>query len=226
MPCRTPPQSPSRLSNKETDNDAYLNLPRRRFWRAHACCPEPCLGATGSRRPKHSPLSIDLAVTYTPERAELAPGNCGCFGCKGPAWTRRYFLERLGHRRQLQQRPRFEHCPQRESEETSIHSRPALQLYRLDRPRRSGQSQSATLRPGSVRRRSCLRWHLPCSERMANSAGSFALEAGGGLNLLLSKSFGVRLLEANYVRTSLPNNFSNSQNDMRLAFGMTWHIGH
>jgi hypothetical protein len=60
---------------------------------------------------------------------------------------------------------------------------------------------------------------------VVTSAGSFALEAGGGLNLLFSKSLGVRLLEADYVRTSLPNNASNTQNDLRLAVGMTWHFG-
>jgi hypothetical protein len=35
----------------------------------------------------------------------------------------------------------------------------------------------------------------------------------------------VRLLEADYVRTQLPNNYSQSQNDVRLAFGVTYHFG-
>ena len=46
------------------------------------------------------------------------------------------------------------------------------------------------------------------------------------MSLFFSKSWGVRLLEADYVRTSLPNNASNTQNDLRLAFGVIWHIGH
>lgn len=45
------------------------------------------------------------------------------------------------------------------------------------------------------------------------------------MNLLLSKSLGVRLFEADYVRSSLPNDASNTQNDLRLAAGVTWHIG-
>jgi len=56
------------------------------------------------------------------------------------------------------------------------------------------------------------------------SANSFAVQAGGGLNLYLNKSWGVRLLEADYVRTTLPNASANAQNDMRLAFGITYHI--
>jgi outer membrane protein OmpA-like peptidoglycan-associated protein len=56
------------------------------------------------------------------------------------------------------------------------------------------------------------------------NANSFAVQAGGGLNLYLNKNWGIRLLEADYVRTTLPNAAANAQNDMRLAFGITYHI--
>jgi hypothetical protein len=45
------------------------------------------------------------------------------------------------------------------------------------------------------------------------------------MNLFFSKSFGVRLLEMDYIRTALPNSASNTQNDLRLTFGVLWHIG-
>jgi hypothetical protein len=41
----------------------------------------------------------------------------------------------------------------------------------------------------------------------------------------LSRGFGVRAFEVDYLRTSLPNNASNSQNDLRIAFGLTYHTG-
>ena len=44
------------------------------------------------------------------------------------------------------------------------------------------------------------------------------------MNLFLTKNLGVRLLEAEYVRTELPNNASNTQNDMRLSFGFAYHL--
>ena len=56
------------------------------------------------------------------------------------------------------------------------------------------------------------------------SANSFAMQAGGGLNLYLNRNWGIRLLEADYVRTTLPNAAANAQNDMRLTFGITYHI--
>ncbi len=55
------------------------------------------------------------------------------------------------------------------------------------------------------------------------SANSFAVQAGGGVNLYLTRSFGIRLLQADYVRTTLPNAAANTQNDLRLAFGITYH---
>jgi hypothetical protein len=50
------------------------------------------------------------------------------------------------------------------------------------------------------------------------------LQTGGGINLFFSRSIGVRLLEADYVRTELPNNYSRSQNDLRIAFGVNYHF--
>jgi hypothetical protein len=57
------------------------------------------------------------------------------------------------------------------------------------------------------------------------NAGSYAVQAGGGLNLYLTKNFGLRLLEADYVRTNLPNGAANIQHDLRLSAGVTYHVG-
>jgi hypothetical protein len=64
----------------------------------------------------------------------------------------------------------------------------------------------------------------PTSPAPTTSANSFAVQAGGGLNLYLTRSLGIRLLEADYVHTALPNGAANTQNDMRLSFGVTYHF--
>ena len=64
----------------------------------------------------------------------------------------------------------------------------------------------------------------PSSTGAKSSADSFAIQAGGGLNLYLTKRWGVRLLEADYVWNDLPNAASDGQNDLRLAFGVTYHL--
>ena len=66
---------------------------------------------------------------------------------------------------------------------------------------------------------------FPTPTGVVPTATSLAIDAGGGVNLSLNKTFGIRMLEADYIRTSLPNNGSNTQNDMRLSFGVTYHIG-
>jgi hypothetical protein len=66
---------------------------------------------------------------------------------------------------------------------------------------------------------------IPTLAGLNSSADVFAVQAGGGLNLALCHRWGLRLLQADYVRTALPNNSSNSQNDLRLAFGATYHFG-
>jgi outer membrane protein OmpA-like peptidoglycan-associated protein len=64
----------------------------------------------------------------------------------------------------------------------------------------------------------------PADGGSTTSASSFAIQAGGGLNLYLTKHWGVRLLEADYVRNELPNASDGVQNDLRLAFGVTYHL--
>jgi hypothetical protein len=57
-----------------------------------------------------------------------------------------------------------------------------------------------------------------------SSANAFATQLGGGLDLNLGKDFGIRPLEVDYVRTTLPNSASNTQDNLRLAFGITYRF--
>jgi hypothetical protein len=66
---------------------------------------------------------------------------------------------------------------------------------------------------------------FPANNAATTSASSFAMQLGGGADIALAKGFGLRLIEVDYVRTSLPNNGSNTQDDLRIAFGGTYHFG-
>jgi len=63
---------------------------------------------------------------------------------------------------------------------------------------------------------------FPGTNSTRTSASSFSMQAGGGVDIHLVKGLGIRALEMDWVHTSLPNNASNTQNDLRLAFGMSW----
>ncbi len=65
---------------------------------------------------------------------------------------------------------------------------------------------------------------FPVGTTVSGSANSFSMQIGGGWDIAVSKHFAIRAFEADYVRTSLPNNGTNVQNFLRLAFGVTYHI--
>jgi outer membrane immunogenic protein len=66
---------------------------------------------------------------------------------------------------------------------------------------------------------------FPTSTGVTSTASSYAIQLGGGLDIAMRGGLGLRALEADYVRTGLPNNGNNSQNDLRLAFGLSYQLG-
>ena len=58
-----------------------------------------------------------------------------------------------------------------------------------------------------------------------SAASSLALQAGGGLDLMLNHRFGVRAIQASWLRTQLPNATDNIQNTLELGAGVVFHFG-
>jgi hypothetical protein len=52
------------------------------------------------------------------------------------------------------------------------------------------------------------------------AANSLAVKAGGGVNVNLAPHFALRLVEADYLRTQLPNSTTNAQNNLTLGAGV------
>lgn len=58
-----------------------------------------------------------------------------------------------------------------------------------------------------------------------NSTGrSMALQIGGGITLPLTSHFAVRALDADWLRTQLPNATTNVQNNLRLGAGLVYRF--
>jgi len=66
---------------------------------------------------------------------------------------------------------------------------------------------------------------FPSSAKVESSANSFALQGGGGFNLPLKKSLDLRLIEADYILTKLPNASDDIQSDLRLSAGIVFRFG-
>lgn len=65
---------------------------------------------------------------------------------------------------------------------------------------------------------------FPSSTTMNSSGNSFALQMGGGLNVPLTGRVSLRAIDANWLRTQLPNATTNVQNNLRLGFGVAYQL--
>jgi len=65
---------------------------------------------------------------------------------------------------------------------------------------------------------------FPQNNTLVPSANSFALDLGGGADYAIGSRFSVRVLQVDYLRTSLPNVSSNWQNNLRIGTGITLHF--
>ena len=66
---------------------------------------------------------------------------------------------------------------------------------------------------------------LPTIAGSQSSANGFSAQVGGGVDYSLSNRFALRLLDAAWSRTQLPNGTDNVQNNLRLAAGVVLRFG-
>ena len=59
----------------------------------------------------------------------------------------------------------------------------------------------------------------------SGSANGVAFTAGGGVDLKAGRNVSIRLIQAEYLMTRLPNGVNNYQNDLRPTFGVIFHFG-
>lgn len=169
---------------------------------------------------------IDLAVTYNAERGKIASVDCGCFWMHGGSMNAGFtFYHGLGVAANL----------------TGEHAADIRQGVDLDKvmfsmgPRYTYGAER--WKGGFLKERGFSFFGegliggvhgfnsvFPSSQGAQKAASSFAVQAGGGLDLRVSKTFGVRAFEADYVRTTLPNNADNVQHDFRVGAGVSWHF--
>jgi hypothetical protein len=65
---------------------------------------------------------------------------------------------------------------------------------------------------------------FPSPTGARSDVNDFALQIGGGADLLLSRHFAVRALQVDWLRTQFPNGGSNVQNNLRLGAGIVFRL--
>jgi hypothetical protein len=166
-----------------------------------------------------TPVSMDLAITYSTEHAQLAPGTCGCFWLQGGAADIAFTLWKgFGIAAGVSGETISNYAPGVDFSKVSYVGGPRYtHTFRKRTPRLQlfgeGLFGAAHAFSGA----------FPSATATNATANSFALQTGGGLNLFFLRSLSVRLFQVDYVRTQLPNGYDNTQNDLRLAFGLSYH---
>jgi hypothetical protein len=183
----------------------------------------PACWAQHNQKPAAPAISTDLAVTFATERSELAPGQC-CFWFKGGGADAAFTLWKgLGIAASLTGDHASNATPGLDANKITFLAGPRYTwtspVGNVNKPRLQLFGQGLF---GGAHGFDGL---YPTSTGVTPTASSFAVQAGGGLNVLLTKHFGLRLVEADYIRTAFPNGYDNTQTGVRLAFGATYHIG-
>jgi hypothetical protein len=169
------------------------------------------------------PLSVDLAGTYSAERAKIATSNCGCFWLQGGSLNGGVTLFRgLGVAANLTGEHASNAAPSVDVNKLAFMVGPRYTLN----PNRWLHANSRANIFGEALFGFAHSFDsvFPTATGLTTSATAFSMQVGGGVNIGLAKGFGLRAVEINYVRTSLPNNASNTQNDLRLAIGISYHL--
>jgi hypothetical protein len=67
---------------------------------------------------------------------------------------------------------------------------------------------------------------FPATAGSQPDANGFAAQVGGGVDYRLSDRFAMRILDAGWVRTQLPNSSDNVQNTLRFSAGIVLRVAH
>jgi opacity protein-like surface antigen len=61
---------------------------------------------------------------------------------------------------------------------------------------------------------------------LTTSTNSFAFDLGAGADFPVNQRLSVRILQLDYLRTALPNNSNNWQNNLRFGAGLALRFSH
>jgi hypothetical protein len=160
---------------------------------------------------------VDIAITYVAERAKIASVDCGCFWLQGGSSD--FALT-------------FDHGIGVAANLTGVHNGNVGTGVELDKvlfamgPRYTFdvKHHGAVFGEALFGGVHGFNTIFPSANGVAGAASSFAMMFGGGVDLQVARHLRVRAVEADYIRTTLPNNADNVQNDLRLAAGVAFHF--
>lgn len=178
------------------------------------------LCAVGSRPAEaQSRFSLDGGVAYNYVRSNAPVGGCGCFSLNGGSgWVGFNLTRSVGIVGEI--------ASQHASGIESISADLTLTSF-LAGPRyiwiRSGRfAPFAQLLLGGAHAGGTL---APGGSALSGSANAFAMTAGGGLDIAITRHIGLRTFQADYYLTHFDNGTNDHQNNLRIAAGVIFRFG-
>lgn len=170
--------------------------------------------SNGSTRPNR----LDLTAGYSFIRANAPPSACGCFNMNGAfvtanstinPWLGMVGSVNAGHAKDISSLGQNLTL-------TTFMGGPRVSLNR-NRLSTFGEAEFGVARATGS--------YFPSGTSSSSKALSFAYSTGGGLDMKVNERMGIRLFEAEYLHTSLPNGVNTAQNQLRIRTGVTFHFG-
>lgn len=167
--------------------------------------------------------STEFGATYKAERADIVPDSCGCFWMQGGGVDGAViFFHGLGGAAAFNAGRASSFGPGVSLSTMTFVAGPRY-VYDLAK-HQSRKFQTQIFAEGLFGGVHAFDSLFPTSSGTETSANSFAMQLGGGVNLFSASGLGVRVLEADYVRTNLPNGAGDSQNDFRVGAGIVYRL--
>ncbi len=162
---------------------------------------------------------VDVGVDYNYVRSNLPAGGCGCFALNGGSgWVAFNFTRSLGIVGEIASQGASNISGS--SADLTLTSFLAGPRYRRTVAGHFGPFVQVLL--GGARAGGSL---APGSSGLPGSANAFAMIAGGGLDIGLTRHIALRAFEADYYLTRFDNGVNDHQNNLRIAAGVIIRFG-
>jgi opacity protein-like surface antigen len=170
--------------------------------------------------PRFQVTSTDLAITYTTEKAKVITPGGGNFWLQGASVNAAVtFFHGFGVATNLTADYVSRIAPGVSLGKIAFMAGPRYTLHMGSKHERRFFAEGLA---GGVRGFDSV---FPTASGFSDRASAFSMQVGGGMDVALSKHFALRAFEADWVRTLLPNNGANTQDQLRLAIGLSYHMG-
>jgi len=162
---------------------------------------------------------MDVGIDYNYVWSNAPPGGCGCFSLNGGnVWAAFNFKRSLGIVAEL--------AGQHASDVPGTSADLTLTSYLAGpRYRWTGSQHFTPFAQVLVGGAHASGGLAPGGSGLAGSANAFAMIAGSGLDIGLTRHIAVRALEADYYLTRFNNGVNDHQNNLRLAAGIVIRFG-